>query len=108
MLAWLAAVVEDVGISAATFFESIRKDRQAVEGALIVDGLGYLLHSAAIPGEPSSVDYDGTARIAEDAAEKLILPRPTNNCRFFDVVLSFDRNHDTICNSLHMCFPRNP
>jgi hypothetical protein len=36
----LAAVVQDVGIVAATFFESIGKDGHKVEGTYIVDALG--------------------------------------------------------------------
>jgi len=37
MLARLAAVIQNVGIGAARFFESIREDGQAIESRLLVD-----------------------------------------------------------------------
>jgi hypothetical protein len=39
MLSWLSAVIKDVGVGAAGFFEGIRQDRHSVKGTLIVDGV---------------------------------------------------------------------
>jgi hypothetical protein len=40
MDAWLAAVVQDVGVGAAGVFQGVCQDRQAIKGSVIVDGLG--------------------------------------------------------------------
>jgi len=47
---WLPAVAEDVGIRAPGVFKGVGQDGQAVEGSLIVDGLGELWESAVVPG----------------------------------------------------------
>ena len=47
-----AAVAEDGGVGAAGVFEGVGEERQAVEGAGVVDGLGHLADRAVVPGEP--------------------------------------------------------
>jgi hypothetical protein len=70
MLPWLAAVIQNVGIGATGFFQSISQDGHTVKGTLVVDALGYLLYRAVVPGEPSGVDGDGAkGKGADEIAE---------------------------------------
>jgi hypothetical protein len=43
-------VLQDVGVGAAGIFQCVGQDRQAVEGAVVVDCLGQLDDGAGIPG----------------------------------------------------------
>ena len=62
----LTAVVQDVLVDAAGFFERISENRKVVERSLGVDGLGQLLDGRC---EPSRVEGKGIEGIAEDVTE---------------------------------------
>jgi hypothetical protein len=66
MLARLPAVVQDIGIVAAGVFESVSKDGEAVEGSVIVDGLG---QGGDVRRSPGGVERDGAEKGSEDAAK---------------------------------------
>ena len=55
MLTRLAAVLKDIGVVAAGVFEGIGEDREAVEGAVVVDGLG---KGSDIGSEPLPTNMD--------------------------------------------------
>src|SRR5262249_51770074 len=61
----LAAMVQDSAIVAAGLFEGIAEYRHALEGALVVDGLG---EGDDVCGAPGWIEGDGAERIAEDVA----------------------------------------
>lgn len=75
MLAGLAAVIQDIGVGTAGFFEGVGKDGHSVEGTVIVDGLGNPLNRAVVPGQPRKINGDGAEEVAEYAAQcsRLIL-----------------------------------
>ncbi len=52
-------MVKDVPVVAAGFFQGVGQNRQAVEGAVVVDGLGQLGESrAVVPTQPRRVKWD--------------------------------------------------
>ena len=61
-----AAMSQNVGIGAAGIFQGIGQDRQAVEGAVGVYGLGETGDGAR---EPGGVKGDGPERVAEDTPQ---------------------------------------
>ena len=67
MLARLTAMVQDVGVGAATFFKGVGKDRHSVKCFFIVDRLGEVLNGG---GEPDGVEGDGAEGVAEDVAKQ--------------------------------------
>ncbi len=70
MLPRLAAMVQNVGVSAARFFQTVGQDGQAIEGPVLVDRLGQFKDAAAAPGHPKGIDgWWRVEGIAEDAAE---------------------------------------
>ena len=68
MLARLPAMVQDVGVIAASVFEGIGEDGQAVEGAVVVDGLS---QGGDVRRSPGGVERDGAEGIAEDSTEQV-------------------------------------
>jgi hypothetical protein len=74
MLSRLAAMVKDVGVGAAGFFERISKYRHSVEDPLVIYGLGNVLDGAVIPGEPSRVDGDGPEGVEDVTDESALKP----------------------------------
>jgi hypothetical protein len=52
MLPWLAAMVQYIGVGAASFFQSISQDWQAVEGSFVIDALSQLDQCAEVPRQP--------------------------------------------------------
>src|SRR5262249_48630425 len=70
VFARVTAVIEHVGTGAARVFEGIGENRQAVEGALIVDALR---EGDDVPGPPGGIDPDGTESVAEDVTENAAL-----------------------------------
>ena len=68
MLPGLPAVVEDVAIGAAGVFQRVGEDRQAVEGAVIVDGLGNGRGSRITP---RGVERSGAKGIAQHVAKTI-------------------------------------
>ena len=58
--------IKNFSIRASGFFEGIREDRQAVEGAIRVDCGGEELHGRR---EPGGIGDDGSEGVAEDVAE---------------------------------------
>jgi len=85
MLTGLAAVVEDIGIGAASVFEGVGEDGEAVEGAVSVDGIGEALDGRRFP---SQVEGDRSEGVADDVTEQGRLHSPfpvaiyarTGNC----------------------------
>ena len=69
VFAGFAAVAQDVGVVAADVLQRVRKDRQPVEGPLIVNALCDPANRTVVPREPSGVDADRAEGITEDAAE---------------------------------------
>src|SRR5438477_2682646 len=70
MLARLAALGEDVGVVTAGVFQGVGKDGQAVEGPVVVDGLGELDQGGVVPDEPGRVDGNGAEWVGEDFVEQ--------------------------------------
>ncbi len=77
--------------------ERIREDRQAVEGAIIVDRSGDGLNGRR---EPSGIADDGAEGIAEDVAEEVSLGEllidlmlNTRRCRCYHCNGVFDPHH---------------
>src|SRR5262245_16121858 len=64
VIPWLAAVTEDVGVGATCFLQGISQDGQAIEGSLIVNGLGKSWDGATVPRQPSRIN-DRRKRIEE-------------------------------------------
>ena len=62
------AVEQDICVRAAGFFEGVREDRQAVEGAILVDRGGNGLDGRR---EPCGIGGDGSEGIAENVAEEI-------------------------------------
>jgi hypothetical protein len=68
----LATVIQDVLVVATSLFKSIRKNRQTVEGSVVVDGLGHLPHCAVVPRQQRRGEaYRAEKERAEDAAEEV-------------------------------------
>ena len=55
VFAGLAAVVEDVGVGTARFFQSVGEDGQAVKCTLVVDCLGEFCNGGVIPAKPDAL-----------------------------------------------------
>jgi hypothetical protein len=73
-------MIQDGGISATGFLQSIRQDRQAIVAMLFVNELSYLPHGAIPPGQPGLIHRGRRSkRIAENVAEDSTLIRPA--CR---------------------------
>ena len=68
VFAVVAAVREDVGVGAAGVFEGVGQQRQAVEGAGVVNRLRHLADRAIVPGEPRSRRGRWMERIAKYTA----------------------------------------
>src|SRR5262245_47192542 len=64
-----AAVGEAGGVGAAGLFQGVGQDRQAVEGAVVVDGLRQLWDSAVLPRQPGGVGNRRAEWVAENIAE---------------------------------------
>src|SRR4051794_20843562 len=67
VFARLAAVVEDLGVGAASVFEGIGEDGEAVKGAIFVNPSRQLRDRITQPGR---VNSHGMKRVAENAAEE--------------------------------------
>ena len=74
-----AAVVQDVGVVAAGVFEGVGEDRQAVEGAVVVDGLG---KGGDVRCSPGGMERDGAERVAEDVTNQIRLLEPLRVPRY--------------------------
>jgi hypothetical protein len=62
MLARLATMVQDVGILTTGFFESVGKDREAVERTVVVDTLNQFPYRAVVPAGHGRVENDGAVQ----------------------------------------------
>ncbi len=71
----LAAVVEDVLVVAAGYFEGVGQDGKAVKGSVVVDALGQIDHRAVVPVEPCWVDMNGAEGISVDVTDYISLAR---------------------------------
>jgi hypothetical protein len=69
MRPFTATVVENVLIVAPGVLQGVGKDRQAVEGTVVVDGLGDPANCAVVPGEPCRVSSEGPEWVAENTSE---------------------------------------
>src|SRR5271165_5617954 len=70
MVARLPAVAQDVLVRAASVFQGVGQDRQAVEGAVGVDGLG---EAGDGRREPFALGGDRLEGVAKDAGENVFL-----------------------------------
>ena len=68
MLRRLSAMVQDVGIIAAGVFEGVGEDGKAVEGAIVVDGLG---KGGDVRCSPGGIERDGTKWVAQNIANQI-------------------------------------
>jgi hypothetical protein len=66
VLARFPTVEQEVGVRAAGFFERIREDWQAVEAAILIDGIG---DGDSGRGEPCGIGDDGSERIVTNYVE---------------------------------------
>jgi hypothetical protein len=69
VFAGLTAVVEDVGVGAAGFFEGVGKHRETVESTLVIDTLREFRDGAIVPCKPSGPqNCYGAKGIAKDVS----------------------------------------
>src|SRR5262249_46391526 len=61
-----AAVMRDVVVIAAGIHQSVGEDRHALEGVLLVDGVGQIDDRGC---KPARIERDGAEGVAEDTAE---------------------------------------
>src|SRR5262249_6217864 len=66
MFTWLATVVQDVLVGAASVFESISKDRHAIKSTFVGNGLS---EGSDIAEYPSGINSDCLKWVDEKAAE---------------------------------------
>jgi hypothetical protein len=59
-------VTEQLGVGAAGILQGVGEDGQAVEGALLVDGLREFLHQSSVQESPGRVDDGRAEPVAED------------------------------------------
>jgi hypothetical protein len=71
----LAAVAQDVGVFATSFFQSVGKHGQAVERTLVVNGLGHPSKRPILPGQPIGGKRDGSEK---ERAENITKKRSLN------------------------------
>jgi hypothetical protein len=69
-------VTEDVGVGAAGLYQGVGEDGQAVEGPLVVDGLGQPGNRAVIPGQPGWFNGHRAKRVAEEVSQNFTLQDP--------------------------------
>jgi hypothetical protein len=88
MLACRAAMVKDFSVVTAGFFQGVGKDGYAVEGSVVVDGLGQLTDGAMARCQPSAFKGSWSkGKKTEDIAKNVCMLRPflwsfgpTRNC----------------------------
>ena len=61
----LAAMIEDVAVVAAYFFQGVGKDGHVIGSFFVVNGLSDAAHYSIVPGEPSWVDGGRAEGVAE-------------------------------------------
>ena len=118
VFAWLAAVVQNVGVIAATFFQSVSEDGQTVKGSLVVNALSQLDNSAIVPCQqgtphllplfPSSLGRQRAEGVADDVTNEM---RQGSEAR---LKIGFGKHNDaedrksTRLNSSHRSLSRMP
>jgi hypothetical protein len=73
MRPWLTAVVQDVGIGAASVFQGIGKDWHVHEATVGVDALSELDNGAIVPNKPSGVEGDRVEGVPENVTGNISL-----------------------------------
>jgi hypothetical protein len=73
MFAAGTAVGEHVFVGAAGGHERVGKEREAVEGAVVVDVLCELRDGGIVPSKPSGIDDYWSVGVAEDAINQVRL-----------------------------------
>ena len=73
---------EDVRVGAAGLLQRVGQDRQAIEGAVVVDRLCNFRNSSIVPTEPCGNNRDIAKRVANNVSQQLSL-----NCMFGVLVL---------------------
>jgi hypothetical protein len=71
VLAGLAAVIQNVGVGAAGFFEGVGQDRQSVKCTLVINLLGQLSHNARFPYQPRWIKNHTAKSVTENVSEQL-------------------------------------
>jgi hypothetical protein len=66
-------MAQNVLFRTARFFQGVGKNRQAVEGSVLIDALGDLPYRAVVPRQPSGIKGDGAEGIAEDVTKDVCL-----------------------------------
>jgi hypothetical protein len=69
VFAGLAAMIQNVGIGAAGFFEGVGQNGQTVESAVVIDRLSQLRESAFVPRQPSGTERDKMEEVAPDVTK---------------------------------------
>jgi hypothetical protein len=69
MLLVLPAVLQDVGDVTAGILQRVGKNRQAVEGAPVVNAPRNATRRIVVPGEPATVNSDRAERVAKDVVK---------------------------------------
>jgi hypothetical protein len=64
------AMLKNLAVSASCLLQGIGKDRQQIEAAVVVNGLGEFRDSAVALGEPGKIGGDRAEGVAEDVAEE--------------------------------------
>src|ERR1700722_5220008 len=70
MLPRPAAVVEDVLVVAAGFFQGVGKKGHVGEAAVVVNGLGTFWDRGFVPGKPCWVEGDGAEGVAHNLSQQ--------------------------------------
>jgi hypothetical protein len=73
MLAGLAAVIQDVSVEAARFFQGVGQDRKTIERSLLVNALGETDGNPAGPSPDRRSDGDRMKWVAKDVAQETSL-----------------------------------
>jgi len=71
MLTRLAAVLEDVLVHAARFFQGISEDGKEIERSVVVDAPGQLWDGPTVPSKPSGVDGNRAKGVVDYTTEEV-------------------------------------
>jgi hypothetical protein len=82
---------QNVGVRAASFFEGVGKDGEAVESAVVVDALGQGTDSA---GQPRQINGDRAKGVAHNVSNKVcLLSFFIRVCRWTNVIESLSSSN---------------
>jgi len=99
MASWPSTVLQEWLSQATGLLQGIRQDRQVLEAALVVDGLGNLRDCAVVPGEPGRIDGKGLEGVAEGTPVAMLFEQRMPGRKPEDYLIRVNRlpvSHDRI------------